>query len=279
MHAQPETRFGAWQIVRALGAGAHGSLHLARDERNNRWAALKLLPLGDDEARTRFVGEAQALGRLAHPDIVGVLGHGQAGRVGWLAMEPLGGSDLRRYTRPARLLPEALVLDIGVRLALALAHAHERGVVHRDIKPSNVMVDWTSRRMALTDFGLARLDDASRTRSGVISGSPDYMAPELLAGAPANAGSDVYALGALLFELLAGRRPHEAESLGALLRRVATMPAPDLRGMRPDLAPAVADAVGQALQCRPADRPRGAAAFATALQAAAARLPSPGAST
>jgi eukaryotic-like serine/threonine-protein kinase len=136
-----------------------------------------------------------------------------------------------------------------------------------------VMVDWAGGRVTLTDFGLARLDDAARTRSALVPGSPGYMAPEMLAGAPPDARSDLYALGVLLFELLAGRRPHEAASLGELLQRVATDAAPDLRALRPDLPAPLADALARTLARRPAQRPADARTLAAELQAAAAILP------
>jgi serine/threonine-protein kinase len=264
---------GRYRLLRPLGAGAHGSVHLALEAGSGRALALKTLALPDAESRARFATETAAVRRLGHPDIVAVLDAGQSGRSGWIAMELLAGSDLRRYTQPARRLPEAVVLSIGGRLALALAHAHERGVVHRDIKPANVMVDWVAGRVTLTDFGLARLDDAARTRSGLVPGSPGYMAPELLAGAPPDARSDLYALGVLLFELLAGRRPHEAASLGELLHRVANQAAPDLRTLCPELPAPLAETLARALARRPDRRPGDARALASELQAAAALLP------
>ena len=258
-------RYGRFRILRPIGAGAMGTVHVAVEAATERLVALKTLALDDEEARQRFVAEAQALTRLDHPDIVTVLEAGQNAHVGWLAMELLSGCDLRRYTRAARLLPEPLVLVVGQRLAQALDHAHRRGIVHRDVKPSNVMVDWPAQRVTLTDFGIARLDDAGRTRSGVVPGSPDYMAPELLAGAPPDARSDLYALGVLLFELLTGRRPHEADSMGALLHSVAHAPAPDLRQLRPDLPAPLAELVARTLQRDPAKRAPDALALAAQL--------------
>jgi len=257
---------GGFHIDSLIGRGASGEVHLATDTASGTRVALKLLPLESAEAARRFVAEAGAAQRLQHPDIVQVFAAGTQGHLGWIAMEPLAGCDLVRYTRPARLLPEPVVLAVAERVARALAYAHGLGVVHRDVKPANVMVDWAAGRVVLTDFGIARVADAERTRTGLVLGSPGYMAPEQLAGAEAGAAGDVYALGVTLFELLAGRRPHDAASLGELLRQVASEPAPDLALLRPGLAPELAALVARTLAKRPADRPAGAAALADALR-------------
>ncbi len=252
---------GPYRLVRELGRGSVGVVHLAVDKASRTPVALKVLALGQDfaggdveEARARFLGEVDAARRLAHPDIVSVLATGEHSGTVWLAMELLHGCELTRYTRPARLLPEKLVLGIVERLARALGHAHAKGVIHRDIKPSNVMLDLPSGALKLTDFGIAGLADLSRTRTGVVLGTPVYMAPEQLAGATADARSDLYSLGVLLFHLLTGRLPHEHASLGELLRQVAREPAPDLRSLRPELPPAVAALVAKALHKQPAQR-------------------------
>ena len=183
---------------------------------------------------------------------------------GW-PWRPSAGCDLTRYTRPARLLPPPLVARVGARLAEALAYAHRRGVVHRDVKPANVLVDWTKDTVKLSDFGLARSAEHTQTRSGIALGSPDYMAPEQLAGGAVGPASDVYGLGATLFELLAGRRPHQADNLGDLLRAVASEPAPPLARLRPELDPALCDAVMALLAKDLSQRPSDAAQVAVRL--------------
>jgi serine/threonine-protein kinase len=147
-----------------------------------------------------------------------------------------------------------LTLRIVERIARALAHAHRSGIVHRDVKPQNVRVNLPADAVKLADFGAARSEDATRTRTGVIVGTPAYMAPEQLSGAAADARSDLYALGVLLFELLTGRRPHESASLGELLRQVSAEPAPDVRTLRPDMPPALAGELARLLAKRPDDR-------------------------
>lgn len=266
------SRFGPYRTLRLLGEGAVGRVHLAVNDVSGQVVALKVLPLPaaadddpPDEARNRFLVEAYATRALRHPHIAGVLDAGEVGRHGWIAMELVPGSDLARYTRPARLLPEAVVLQVMAKVALALAHAHRAGIVHRDVKPSNVRVDWGSDTVKLTDFGLARPPDAEATRTGLVLGTPAYMAPELLAGGRPGPGSDLYALGAMLFELLSGRLPHESERLGDLLRSVATQPAPDLLTLNPALDPGVARLVAELLDADPRRRPADAAEVASRL--------------
>ena len=261
-----------YRIERRIGGGAAAQVFLARDLRNKRWVALKMLELGSaaaspewHDALERFRREATVLHELHHPAIVEVLDAGPSERGAWMALEVVGGCDLTRYTRPARLLPPQLVARIGARLAEALAYAHQRGVVHRDVKPANVLVDWTTDTVKLGDFGLARCTDHTQTRSGIALGSPDYMAPEQLAGGAVGPASDVYGLGATLFELLAGRRPHQADNLGGLLRAVAGEPAPQLAAIRPELDPVLCEAVMPLLAKDLAQRPSNAADVAARL--------------
>ncbi len=270
---------GPYRLLRVLGRGSMGVVHLAIDRATKRLVALKTLDLGygtDDpesqEASARFRVEAENAKRLSHPGIVTIYAAGEDEGVAWLAMELLRGSELGRYTAAPRLLPEPLVLQVGERVARALAHAHAQGVVHRDIKPGNVMLDLPTGAVKLTDFGIAALADASRTRTGVVLGTPVYMAPEQLAGARPDARSDLYSLGVLLFQLLTGRLPHAHVSLGELLRQVAREPAPDLRSLRPDLSPALAAVVAQALHKQAAARQTGCEQLADALAALRGQL-------
>jgi serine/threonine-protein kinase len=252
-------RLGGYRIERPIGQGSIGTLYLATDPITEAPLAIKTVAMSPDsyapnEARRRFLQEAQAACRLQHPDIVTVHGAGEEQGLGFIVMELLSGSDLTRYTRPARLLPEPVVLRIVIRVADALAHAHAQGVVHRDIKPGNVMVHLPTHQVKVTDFGVAQLADATRTRSGFVIGSPAYMAPEQLAGARVDGRSDVYSLGVVLFHLLTGRLPHESDSMGEMLRQIAGDTAPDLRSLRPELPLALAEAVALALEKRPESR-------------------------
>ena len=255
MAGAPGSRVAGFRLGRLLGSGNHGAVYLAEELASGQIVALKLVPLpaGDRAANKQFLRQAATAQGLKHAGIVALHAAGVHGSTGWLAMEPVPGCDLQRYTAPARLLPEAVVLRVGARLAEALAHAHALGVVHRDIKPANVLVHWPDDIVKLADFGLARTADAQATRTGLLLGSPGYMAPEQLAGAVPDARTDFYALGVTLFQLLSGRLPFEGDTLGALLRQVASSDAPDLRHMHPRLPAHVAKLVARLLS-RQADR-------------------------
>ena len=202
-----------------------------------------------------------------------LLAAGVEGPLGWLAMEPVAGSDLTRYTRPQRLLPEPLVLRVCERIAQALAYAHRQGVVHRDVKPANVLVDWPRDAVKLADFGLARADDGVQTGTGIVPGTPAYMAPEQLAGAVPTPRSDLYAVGVMLYQLLSGRLPYEGASMGEWLRQVADQPVPDLRLLRPDLPAGLAAVCTRLLAKQPAERPADGDAVARELAVLLAAWP------
>ena len=265
------------RLLRLIGQGAHGVVYLAEPADGGPPLALKLvqLPTGADAgpAHEAFLRTADTARRLSHPGIVALYQAGIEGSLGWLAMEAVPGADLGRYTAPARLLPEPLVLRVAERLALALAYAHGQGVVHRDLKPANVLVHWPSDSVKLADFGLARASDAAQTATGLMLGTPAYMAPEQLAGCVPTPRTDLYALGVLLFQLLLGRLPHQAATMGKLLLRVAREPAPALRSLRPELPVALEALVAELLQKSPALRPADGMVLAARLRTLAAAWP------
>jgi len=277
------TWLGDLCIEHPLARGASAVLYLARESSSGQTLAVKVLcPGSDSDAdRARFLQEGERASRLQHPNIVRVLGGGQVRGIAFIAMELLPGSDLTRWTSPQHRLPEAAALDVAAQLADALDHAHRQGVVHRDVKPANAIYDPATRRGVLTDFGLARAPDAQATRSGLMLGSPAYMAPELLAGALPDARTDLYALGGLCFELLAGRPPFEADRLGALLQAVATQAPPPLASLQPGLADAAAlDALLAPLLAKsPADRPNDAGQWAAQARLAVQWLVAPSAAS
>jgi serine/threonine-protein kinase len=262
-----------FRLESELARGPNGATWLARAA-DGRPAALKTIDLGAaPEARRRFERETAIVARLHHPGVATCLGHGLDGRTGWIATAFVAAGDLRRRLAagPERL-PPATVLGLGARLADALEAAHRLGIVHRDVKPGNVLVDPAADCVQLVDFGVASVHDAVRTRTGVLVGTPAYLAPELLAGGAPSAAADVYGLAATLYEWLAGRPPHQANTLGQLLRQVAQQPAKPPSHWRADLPAACDEALWPALAADPARRPRSAAALAATLRRAATAL-------
>jgi serine/threonine-protein kinase len=256
-----------------------GTVLLGRDPTSGRSVALKTLALDREfegsalaEARQRFFREAGTVGRLRHPDIVAVFDTGEDQGLAYFAMEHLRGHNLQRHAQATTLLPVPAVLRVMARVADALAYAHCQGVVHRDIKPANVMVDFDADSVKVTDFGIARIIDSSRTRTGMLLGTPSFMSPEQMVGRGVDGRSDLYSLGAMLFQLLCGRLPHRADSMAALMHQIAHQRAPDLRSLRPQLPDTLADLVTQLLEKRPELRPSEGHQLALALRRIAERM-------
>ena len=254
--APPDLR--DFDIGAEIGRGAMAVVYKATQRSTGRQVAVKRLSLSRDfsaadlaDVRERFMREAHAAGALEHPDILQVVDAGQEGSDAWIALEYVHGRDLSLFTKPGQLLPAREVVQIGVRLARALDHAHRHGVIHRDIKPANVMLDRVNGSLKLMDFGIARVGDGSRTRTGLVLGTPSFMSPEQLAGLTVDGRSDLYSLGVLLYQLLCGRLPHQSESMARLMQQIATEPAPDIRTHRPRLPEPLALVLALALEKRP----------------------------
>lgn len=268
-----------YRLLRVLGRGSLAEVYEALD-RDGQRVALKVLRLPEDEqglAAQTHLREVRLGERLVHPGIVRVLASGSTGEHLYLAMEYVPGYDLRCHTAPSTLLPAVRVVALCTQLAEALAAAHALGIVHRDLKPANVLIDETSGAVKLADFGLARLGEAFSSRTGLMQGTPAYMAPEQLADGAVGPHTDLYALGVLLFELLSARRPFEADTLGALLQQVGRTPAPTLSTLRPELPAALVRLVAELLEPQGAHRPASAEVVAARLSAVQLELGSAGA--
>lgn len=273
------TMLGRYRIDRELGRGAMGMVYLGHDPQLGRQVAIKTMALAREfegvelvEARARFFREAEMAGRLQHRDIVTIYDAGEDQELAYIAMEFVKGRDLLQHTLPGRLLPVRDVLETVARVAQALAYAHTQGVVHRDIKPANVMIDPASDTVKVTDFGIARITDASRTRTGMVLGTPSFMSPEQMAGRRVDGRSDLYSLGVMLFQLLTGGLPHASESMATLMYQIANQPAPDVRTLRPGLPEALANIVALALEKRPEVRYSDGKTLAADLLAVAAGM-------
>ena len=277
---QRET-LGRYRLDRELGRGAMGAVYLGHDPEHGRAVAIKTMALsrefaGDEltEARERFFREAEIAGRLRHPDIVTIFEAGEDQGLAYIAMELVGGHDLLPHTYANSLLPVPAVLRTVARVATALAHAHSQGVVHRDVKPANVMIDPAHDTVKVTDFGIARVADASRTRTGLVLGTPSFMSPEQMAGGRIDGRTDIYSLGVMLFQLLTGALPHHSESMATLMHQIVNETAPDVRTLRPGLPEALANVVALAIEKRPELRYPDGHQFAADLLAVAGVLDS-----
>jgi len=268
---------GHYRIEEKIGAGGMGEVYRAHDEHLDRDVALKVLPadaLTDNAARKRFHKEAQALSKLSHPNIATIFDFDTQQGVDFLAMEMIPGATLSS-TLAAGPFDEGEVLKLGMQLADALAAAHARGVVHRDLKPGNLIVS-PEGRLKILDFGLATLfkptGEANVTRSITetqgVSGTLPYMSPEQLRGEPADARSDIYSAGTVLYEMATGQRPFPqsqgAELIGAILHQTPSPPSK----LNPLITPALVDVVMKALDKGPAKRYQTARELLGALEAA-----------
>ena len=230
---------GRYEIEKELGQGAMGKVYLGKDPKINRVVAIKTMALSQefdedelDDVKSRFFREAETAGRLTHPNIVTVYDVGEAHDLAYISMEYLNGHDLIRYTKPDKLLPVKTVIQLITLAAEALNYAHKQKVVHRDIKPANVMLIPTASTIKLTDFGIARITDSNKTKTGMVLGTPSYMSPEQLIGQRIDGRSDLFSLGVMLFQLLCGQLPFKGDSMAALMFSIANEPHPEIIGLR-----------------------------------------------
>ncbi len=264
---------GRYQVERELGKGAMGVVYQGKDPKIGRVVAIKTMALAQEfepdelaDVKARFFREAETAGRLNHPNIVTIFDAGEEHDLAYIAMEFLKGQDLVPYTKPGSLLPPDRVVSIVARVAEALGYAHRQNVVHRDVKPANIMYEPQSDTVKVTDFGIARITDASKTRTGMVLGTPSYMSPEQLAGKKIDGRSDLFSLAASLYQLLCGRLPFEGESMAQLMFRIANEPAPDILQLNPAVPPALAAFLEHAMAKEADARFQTGEAFAEALR-------------
>ena len=272
LNGQAPASLGRYKILKELGRGAMGLVYLGKDPTIQRFVAIKTMRLDQideeklQEVKSRFFREAESAGRLSHPNIVTIYDAGEENGLGYIAMEFVEGQSLKEWSRKPNLMPLAEIVPTLASVADALDYAHQQGVVHRDIKPANIMIT-KDRLVKVMDFGIAKMASSNRTQTDVVLGTPTYMSPEQIAGKKVDGRSDVFSLGVVLFELLAGQPPFTADNLSALLFAIAHNPHPDLQSLRQDLPPMVDEVVNRALQKELPQRYRRAGEFAQDLRA------------
>ena len=240
---EPAEIAGRYQIIKKLGAGAFGTVYKAKDKILGRMVAIKTIRLeglaaagtGLDELMDRFKREAQVSAQLKHPNIVTIYDIGEAGGVSYIAMEFIDGVGLDRVIATGGQLPLERAVVLGAQVADALDFAHRNGVVHRDIKPANIMVE-AGDRVKVTDFGIAKVMDSADhlTMTGSLLGTPSYMSPEQAKGAALDGRSDLFAVGCILYEMLAGRKAFRGDSITGLIFKIITEEPPSIREVDPD---------------------------------------------
>ena len=265
---------GRYQVEKELGKGAMGVVYMGKDPKIGRVVAIKTMALSQEfegeelaDARDRFFREAETAGRLQHQNIVTIFDAGEEHDLAYIAMEFLRGKDLSDFCRDGQLLPVPRVLSIVARVAEALAYAHRQNVVHRDIKPANIMYEFDSDTVKVTDFGIARITDSSKTKTGLVLGTPSFMSPEQIAGKKVDGRSDLYSLGVMLFQMLTGVLPFRGDSMAELMYKIANEEAPDIRIVRRDIPDRLAAVVALALAKKPEARYQDGDQFAADLRA------------
>ncbi|MBF0518100.1 MAG: CHASE2 domain-containing protein [Nitrospirae bacterium] len=225
--AEKKPTIGRYQLLRELGRGAMGVVYHGKDPVINREVAIKTLKYDEieedqiEDVKQRFLKEAEAAGKLSHPNIVKIYDVGDDKDESFMAMELLSGGDLTRFCQQSTRLPFGEVLAIVSGVADALDYAHSNGVVHRDIKPANIML-LENKEIRVTDFGIARVMENSKTVTGMVMGTPSYMSPEQIAGKKVDGRSDLFSLGVVFYELLTGEKPFKGDSIATLMYNITS---------------------------------------------------------
>ncbi|MBT8066611.1 MAG: protein kinase [Gammaproteobacteria bacterium] len=266
-------RLGRYVVQRRIGRGAMGAVYLGKDPRINRAVAIKVIPIEKEfedeelkEARLRFYREAESAGRLTHPNIITVFDAGEDKGLAYIAMEYVPGIPLKDFTDPKRLLAPKRALELCAATAEALDYAHNQGVIHRDIKPANLLYNPKDGSLKISDFGVARLTDNNRTKTGIVLGTPMYMSPEQLGAEDLTGLSDLFSLGVTLYELLVGEVPFKATNIAVLMTKITTEDPSPVSSRRTGIPPSVDAVLAKAMAKRPENRFSCGAEMAIALR-------------
>jgi serine/threonine protein kinase len=265
-------RIGKYLIINEVGRGSTGTVYLSHDPYYGRDVAIKVYNIdsgGDDErariARKMFLSEAHMVGMLQHPNILPIFDAGEEGGHCYIVTEHVHGArTLAAYTRADNLLRVDDVVEIMFKCAKALHYAHSRGVIHRDIKPSNIMLTQDSD-VRIIDFGIALVADSEISRIEGIAGSPSYMSPEQVQSLELSNRSDLYSLGAVMYELLTGSRPFRAGNLAKLLHQIVYATPPPIHTLREEIPEDLENVVATALLKEPEQRYKSGLDFAADL--------------
>jgi eukaryotic-like serine/threonine-protein kinase len=271
-----ETFADRYELTELVGTGGMSSVYKAHDTLLERNVALKILHdhySDDEEFVERFRREARAVAQLSHPNIVTVIDRGESGRRQFIVFEYIDGENLKELLVRSGRLPIERALELALEVAWGLAFAHDNGLVHRDVKPQNVLLNGDGKAK-VTDFGIARSRDVEHgvTQTGTVLGTSNYIAPEQATGQPVDTQTDVYSLGVVLYELIAGDVPFPGESFVSVAMKHVNEPPPNLLDVRRNVPLRVAAAVDRALEKDPRQRFPSMAAFAAELQACLAEL-------
>ena len=274
---------GRYQVEKELGQGAMGVVYLGKDPKINRDVAIKTMGLSAEfdsdelvEVKERFFREAESAGRLNHPNVVSIYDAGEENDLAYIAMELLKGYDLDEHIKKEDLLPLEKVIEIAIACAEGLDYAHSQKVVHRDIKPSNIMYDPETEVVKITDFGIARITDSSKTRTGTVLGTPNYMSPEQCMGKKVDGRSDLFSLGVLIYQLSSGALPFNGDSMATLMYSIVNDPPIDIKKAKPDIPPTLRKVIHNAIGKKPEKRYQSGKKMADHLKVCLERLKTEG---
>ncbi len=247
------TTLGRYEISGEIGRGAMGIVYKGKDPTIHRTVAIKTLRLSDFEEgkltdiKERFFREAESAGLLTHPNIVTIYDAGEVHDLAYIAMEYLVGENLVQFTHKGKLLPLRNVLNIVIQVADALDYAHKNNIVHRDIKPANIMLLKGTDKIKVTDFGIAKITSSSKTKTGMVLGTPSYMSPEQVIGRGIDGRSDIFSLGIVLFEMLTGQKPFVSEDMTSLLFQITKGEHLSVRKCNPKIPPILEKIINKSL--------------------------------
>ncbi len=222
-------KLGRYEILEQIGRGAMGIVYKGKDPILNRLTAIKTIRFSDefdednvDVVKTHFYREAEVVAKLSHPNIVTIFDVGEDLDLSFLAMEYLQGENLEKYTSKENLFPVKKCLKVIAQVCDALEYAHTHNIIHRDIKPENIML-LGDGSVKVTDFGIARITTSTKTRTGIIKGTPYYMSPEQTKGLKLSGRSDIFSLGVVFYQLLTGRLPFDGENMAAIMYQITSV--------------------------------------------------------